>query len=126
MTFAQLGLAAAELVAGGKHLRKLSLFGARLGDEGARRVAAIMGAEALTGLLELELAGCSIGDRGMQALFDALQTGVAPALEVRSCQPADPQTLAAGIANLFVSKRVPTALSVVLYLSEPAALVCIL
>ena len=83
----QLGSGAAELVACGKHLRKLSLFGAQLGNEGARQVAPIMTAEALTGLLELELSGCGIEDKGMQVLFDALQTGVAPALEVcRVCR----------------------------------------
>lgn len=78
----QMGPEAAELVAGGTHLRKLSLFGSRLGDPGAQRIAAIMVAETLTGLLELELAGCNISKAGMHVLFDTLQTGVAPALEV--------------------------------------------
>lgn len=80
-----MGPEAAELVAGGTHLRKLSLFGSRLGDPGAQRIAAIMVAETLTGLLELELAGCNISKAGMHVLFDTLQTGVAPALEVLPC-----------------------------------------
>ena len=78
-----MGPAAAELVACGRQLRKLSLFNNRLGDGGAARVAELAAAEALTALLELELSACSIGAPGMQSLFAAMQTGVAPALEVR-------------------------------------------
>lgn len=77
-----MGPSAAELVACGKQLRKLSLFNSRLGDPGAFRVAELAAADSLTSLLELELSACSIGVQGMQSLFGALQTGVAPALEV--------------------------------------------
>ena len=77
-----MGPAAAQLVACGRQLRKLSLFNSRLGDEGAFKVAELAASEALTALLELELSACSIGATGMQSLFGALQTGVAPALEV--------------------------------------------
>ena len=77
-----MGPAAAQLVACGRQLRKLSLFNSRLGDEGAFKVAELAASEALTALLELELSACGIGAPGMQSLFGALQTGVAPALEV--------------------------------------------
>lgn len=88
----QLGAAAAELVAGGRHLRKLSLFNSRLGDGGAQRIAEIMAAATLTALLELEVSGCGIGTPGITVLFEALQTGVAPALEVRTAisRPSPP------------------------------------
>ena len=85
MRMGQIGPGAAELVGGGRHLRKLSLFNSQLGDEGAKRIAAILSSETLTGLLELELSGCGIGTEGMTVLFEALQTSVAPALEVGHC-----------------------------------------
>ncbi|KAK9809612.1 hypothetical protein WJX73_007452 [Symbiochloris irregularis] len=79
----EVGPSGVELIAAGTHLRKLSLFDSRIGDEAVKRMAALMQAEALTALLELELSGCGIGPPGMTALFDVLQTGVVPALEVR-------------------------------------------
>ena len=78
----QLGPAAAQLVGCGKQLRKLSLFDNALGNEGAVTASNVAASEALTALLELELSACSIGSEGMSALLGALQTGVAPALEV--------------------------------------------
>ena len=78
----QLGPTAAQLVRAGKQLRKLSLFDNALGDEGAVAASNFAAEEALTAVLELELSACGIRSAGMSALLGALQTGVAPALEV--------------------------------------------
>ena len=63
-------------------LRRLSLFGNALGDTGAGRLADALAAAVHTSLLELDLAGCSIGAAGAARLFAVLEGGSAPALEV--------------------------------------------
>ena len=80
---AQLGMGAAELLRPPSRLRKLSLFAAELGDEGACAVAEHMAAGSLVSLMELELSCAGIGTRGIRRLFATLEAQAAPALEVR-------------------------------------------
>jgi hypothetical protein len=82
---AQLGMGAAELLRAPSRLRKLSLFAAELGDEGACAVAERLAAGSLVALMELELSCARIGTRGIRRLFATLEAQAAPALEV--CRP---------------------------------------
>lgn len=77
----------AELLRPPSRLRKLSLFAAELGDEGACAVAERMAVGSLVALMELELSCAGIGTRGIRRLFATLEAQAAPALEVRRpCQ----------------------------------------